>query len=202
MANEPTSKNTDLSIAVSAAAGRGTVTARQAAGLYDMKLPVSPSAVPVAKALQNLAKAINVAFEGGFLENELESVYKAARVRKGTVEILHSEYIGLGDGIFAKIGRFAKSFQLTFRGPDPASPEGKKLYEQKGRKPLRGLLNLIGRKLDLIQEYEDQVPVYVEQLLDRLESTKIIEGWNRDEWKISTQVIGIDVIITPVVDRK
>ena len=83
---------------------------------------MSPSAVPVAKALQNLAKAINVAFEGGFLENELESVYKGARVRKGTVEIMHSEYIGLGDGVFAKIGRFAKSVQLTFRGPDPAPP--------------------------------------------------------------------------------
>ena len=177
MASDTVPKPTDLNIAVAASPGRGTVTARQAAGLHDMRLPVSPSKVPVAKALQNLAKAINVAFEGGFLENELESVYKGAQVAKGTVEIMHSEYIGLGDGIFAKIGRFAKSVQLTFRGPDPASPEGKKLYEQKGRKPLRGLLNLIGRKLDLIQEYEDQVPVYVEQLLDRLESTKMITGW-------------------------
>jgi hypothetical protein len=201
MANQPpTAKHADLTVAVSAAPSKGTVTARQAAGLYDMQLPVSPSAVPVAKALQNLAKAINVAFEGGFLENELEAVYKAARVRKGTVQILHAEYIGLGDGVFAKIGRLAKSFTLTLRGPDPASPAGKKLYEQKGRsKPLRGILNLLGRKLDLIQEYEDQVPVYVEQLLDRLESTKIITGWDRDEWKITTQVIGIDVIITPVV---
>src|SRR5262245_45520072 len=119
MANNPTPKSSDLNIAVAARGGRGTVTARQAAGLYDMQLPVSPSAVPVAKALQNLAKAINIAFEGGFLENELESVYKGARVRKGTVEIMHSEYIGLGDGIFAKFGRFAKSVQLTFRGPDP-----------------------------------------------------------------------------------
>lgn len=201
MANAPV-KPSDLNIAVSAQGGRGTVTARQAAGLYDMQLPVSPSKVPVAKALQNLAKAINVAFEGGFMENELESVYKAARVRKGTVEIMHSDYIGLGDGLFAKFGRFAKSVQLTFRGPDPASPEGKKLYEQKGRrKPLRGLLNLIGRKLDLIQEYEDQVPVYVEQLLDRLESTKIIQGWDRDEWKITTRVVGIDVLITPVAAK-
>jgi len=192
----------DLSVAVSATPGKGTVTARQAAGLHDMMLPVSPSQVPVAKALQNLAKAINIAFEGGFLENELEAAYKAARVRKGNVEILHSEYIGLGDGVFAKIGRFAKSFQLTFRGPDPASPEGKRLYQQQGRRPIRGLLSLIGRKLDLIQEYEDQVPVYVEQLLDRLESTKIITGWDRSEWKITTQTIGIDVIITPVVKTK
>lgn len=187
-----------LNIAVSGKSAGEPVTARVAAGLHDMQLPVSPSAVPLNKALQNLAKAINIAFEHKFLDNELESVYKAARVRKGTVEILHAEYIGLGDGVFAKIGRVAKSIELTFRGPDPASPQGQKLFGEKGRRPFSGLLNLIGRKLDLIQEFEDQVPVYVEQLLDRLEATKIITGWDRSEWNITTRTVGLDVIISPV----
>ncbi|MCS6976755.1 MAG: hypothetical protein NZM31_07045 [Gemmatales bacterium] len=198
--NPPAQGTGNLNIAVSAKSPNEPVTARMAAGLYDMQLPVSPSAVPLNKALQNMAKAINIAFEHGFLENELESVYKAARVRKGTVQILHADYIGLGDGVFAKIGRIAKSIQLTFRGPDPASPQGKKLYGEKGRRPLSGLLNFIGRKLDLIQEFEDQVPVYVEQLLDRLEATRIITGWDRSEWNITTSDIGLDVTIAPVVN--
>ncbi len=200
MAKNPPQGISQLNIAVSPKLPGEPVTARMAAGLHDMQLPVSPSAVPVQKALQNMAKAINIAFEHGFLENELESVYKAARVRKGTVQILHADYIGLGDGVFARIGRAAKSIELTFRGPDPASPQGKKLYGEKGRRPLSGLLNFIGRKLDLIQEFEDQVPVFVEQLLDRLEATKIITGWDRSEWTIATTNIGLDVILTPVVD--
>ena len=190
-------KDLNLIVGVSAP-GKGTVTARRAAGLYDMKLAVSPTAVPVAQALQNMAKAINIAFESDFLETELESVYKAARVRKGTVEILHSDYIGLGDGVFAQVGKLAKSFQLTLRGPDPASPEGKKLIEQRGRRTIGGIANFLGRKLDLIQEYEDQVPTYVEQMLDRLEATNLITGWNRSEWDIRTRYIGLDVIMTPV----
>src|SRR5207244_3705023 len=101
--------NKDLNLMVGVSApGKGTVTARKAAGLFDMKLPVSPSAIPIDKAIQNMAKAINIAFESDFLETELESVYKAARVRKGTVEILHGDYIGLGDGVFAEVGKLAK----------------------------------------------------------------------------------------------
>lgn len=201
--NKPAGLGKDMNLVVGVSApGQGVVTARKAAGLHDLKLPVSPSAVPVAKALQNLAKAINVAFESEFLENELESVYKGARVRKGAVEILHSDYIGLGDGVFAQIGKVAKSIQLTLRGPDPASPEGKKLLEKHGRRTLGGLLNILGRKLDLIQEYEDKVPTYVEQLLDRLEATHIITGWNRGEWDIRTQTIGLDVILTPIPPAK
>ena len=34
---------------------------------------------------------------------------------------------------------------------------------------IRGILNLVGRKLDLVAEYEDRVPAYVEQMFDRLE---------------------------------
>lgn len=180
------------------APGKGTVTARKAAGLFDMKLPVSPTAIPVDKALQNMAKAINIAFESDFLETELEAVYKAARVRKGTVEILHGDYIGLGDGVFAQVGKLAKSLQLTLRGPDPASPEGKKLIEKRGRRTLGGIANFLGRKLDLLQEFEEQVPTYVEQMLDRLEATNLITGWNRAEWDIRTKYIGLDVVMTPV----
>jgi hypothetical protein len=181
------------------ASGAGTVTVRKAGGLHDLRLPVSPRAVPVARALQNLAKAINVAFDGDFLENELESVYKGARVYKGAVEILHGDYIGLGDGVFAKIGRLASSIQLTFKGPDAASPQGKKLLAERGKRRIGGLFNFLGRKLDLVQEYEDMVPTYVEQLLDRLDATKIITGWDRAEWEIRTRNIGLDVILTPIL---
>jgi hypothetical protein len=199
MTDQPTPKNTDpgVLIGVSTQPGQGTVTARRAGGLRDMMLPISPTQVPLAKALQNLAKAINIAFTSDFLENELELVYKTARVRKGTVEILHGDYIGLGDGVFATIGKVGKSLQLTLRGPDPASPEGKAILEKEGRKTFSGIVNFIGRKLDLIQEYEDKVPIYVEQLLDRLEAAQMITGWNRDEWEITTRVVGLDVIIRP-----
>lgn len=192
-------KNTDpgVMVGVSTQPG-GTVTARKAGGLRDMMLPISPSQVPVAKALQNLAKIINIAFTSDFLENELEQVYKTARVRKGTVEILHGDYIGLGDGVFATIGKVGKSLQLTLRGPDPGSPEGKALLERHGRRTFGGIMNFIGRKLDLIQEYEDQVPMYVEQLLDRLEAAQMVTGWNRDEWEITTKLVGLDVVIRPV----
>jgi hypothetical protein len=197
---EPTK---DLNLVVGATApSKGTITARKAGGLFDMKLPVSPSAVPVEKALQNLAKAINIAFASDFLENELEAVYKAARVRKGTVEIYHGDYIGLGDGVFAQVGKLATSMQLTLRGPDPASPQGKKFFAEKGRRTLRGVVNFLGRKLDLLQEYEDMVPTYVEQLLDRLEASNLITGWDRSEWDIRTKYIGLDVIMTPVGSGK
>ena len=91
-----------------------------------------------------------------------------------------------------------KSIQLTLRGPDPSSPEGKAaLAGGKGRKPVRGLANFLGRKLDLLQEYEDKVPTYVEQLLDRLEAAQMITGWHRDEWEITTRLVGLDVVIRP-----
>src|SRR5437773_641820 len=124
--NTPKNPNTgdDVLIGVAATPGQGTITARKAGGLRDMMLPVSPSEVPVAKALQNIAKAINVALTSDFLENELEPAYKLARVRKGTVEIVHGDYIGLGDGVLANIGKVGKSLQLSLHGPDPASPEG------------------------------------------------------------------------------
>ena len=201
MSDQPAPKTagTDPGIVIGAAArpGQETITARRAGGLRDMLLPVSPAAVPLAKALQNLAKAINVAFASDFLENELEQVYKAARVRKGTVEILHADYIGLGDGVFAGIGKAGKSMQLTLRGPDPTSPEGRAALGKHGRQTFGGLANLLGRKLDLLQEYEDKVPTYVEQLLDRLEAAQMITGWHRDEWEITTRLVGLDVVIKP-----
>src|SRR5688572_11654220 len=106
MPTHDSTKSPDPGLVIAAAArpGQGTITARKAGGLRDMALPVSPKDVPLAKALQNLAKAINIAFSTDFLENELEQVYKAARVRKGAVEILHADFIGLGDGVMASIG--------------------------------------------------------------------------------------------------
>jgi hypothetical protein len=189
-------------IAASARPGQGTITARKAGGLRDMALPVSPAEVPLAKALQNLAKAINIAFSSDFLENELEQVYKAARVRKGAVEILHSDFIGLGDGVMASIGKVGKSIQLTLRGPDPTSPEGKAKLAKGSGGPVRGLASFLGRKLNLLQEYEDKVPAYVEQMLDRLEAAQMITGWHRDEWEITTKVVGLDVVIAPVGSGK
>ena len=200
--SEP-SKPTDPGIVIAAAArpGQETITARKAGGLRDMALPVSPADVPLAKALQNLAKAINIAFSTDFLENELEQVYKAARVRKGTVEILHGDFIGLGDGVMATIGKVGKSVQLTLRGPDPSSPEGKALLAKNAGGAFRGVASFLGRKLDLLQEFEDKVPTYVEQMLDRLEAAQMITGWHRDEWDIRTKLVGLDVVIKPV-ERK
>jgi hypothetical protein len=56
---------------------------------------------------------------------------------------------------------------------------------------------LIGRKLDLVAEYEDRVPAYVEQMFDRLEASGIILGWDRNDWEIWTTPIGLDIRITP-----
>lgn len=205
MARKNDAVQTNLTIGAAAAAAqqqpaaRQGVTVRTAGGLQDMRLPVSPRELPVAKALQNLAKAINLALTNEFLETPLDDVYASARVRKGVVEIVHSDYFGLGDGLFASIGKLGKSIQLTFRGPDPASPEGKARFAKKGRSPLSGLFDLLGRKMDLLQEFEDQVPTYVEQMLDRLEAAGMICGWSREEWTITTKMIGLDVIISPVV---
>lgn len=203
MPNPEPSKPADPGIVIAAAArpGQGTITARKAGGLRDMALPVSPADVPLAKALQNLAKAINIAFSTDFLENELEQVYKAARVHKGTVEILHGDYIGLGDGVMATIGKVGKSVQLTLRGPDPSSPEGKALLAKGAGGTFRGLASFLGRKLDLLQEYEDKIPAYVEQMLDRLEAAQMITGWHRDQWEITTKLVGLDVVIKPVTEE-
>jgi hypothetical protein len=198
---EPTNQ-VGIMLGAAPAPGRETLTARQAGGLTDMKLAVSPTKVNVKTALQNLAKAINLALQTSFIENELDRVYKAARVYKGAVKIAHKDYIGLGDGVFAKIGKLTKSFSLTLSGPDPASPEGKAIIEKTGGGSIRGLANFLGRKLNLIEEYENKVPTYVEQMLDRLEAASMIVGWDREEWNITTQVVGLDVIIRPAKDAK
>ncbi|MEQ8764956.1 MAG: hypothetical protein RL885_13575 [Planctomycetota bacterium] len=189
----------DLSIAVSGShkAPREEVTARVAGELVDLALPVSPTEVEIKRALQGMAKAINLALQSSFVETELEPAYEAARVHKGTVEILHREYIGLGDGVFATIGKLAKSFTLTLKGPDPVAPQ-----ERRGKGgAVSGLYDLLARKLNLVQEYEDMVPTFVEQMLDRLEAVRTIVGWRRDEWHIETKVIGLDVVLTPVTEE-
>ena len=187
-----------IGVAVSAAPGDGgVVTARRAGGLRDMAMVVDPRQVGVKAALQHLAKAVNIAFQTDFGENFLESVYQAAIVRRGEVHIVHKEYFGFGDTWFGQFGRLIRSLELSFEGPDPASPEGQKLLAEKGASSIRGLLNLIGRKLDLVAEYEDRVPAYVEQMFDRLEASGIIVGWDRTNWEISTTQVGLDIHIAP-----
>ncbi len=193
----------DLPLGVAIAASpseSGTVTARKAGGLRDMALEVAPGKVGVKAALQHLAKAVNIAFQADFGENYLESVYQAAIVRRGEVHIVHREYFGFGEGWFGQFGRLIRSLQLSLEGPDPASPEGQKRIAEKGPATIRGLLNLLGRKLDLVSEYEDRVPAYVEQMFDRLEASGIILGWDRNDWEIWTTQIGLDIHIGPRED--
>ena len=178
-------------------AGAGTITARRAGGLRDMGMEVDPGKVGVKAALQHLAKAINIAFQTDFGENYLESVYQAAIVRRGEVHVIHKEYFGFGDSWFGEFGKLIRSMELTLEGPDPVSPEGRQRIIESGPASIRGILNLIGRKLDLVAEYEDRVPAYLEQTLDRLEASGIITGWNRNDWDIWTTRIGLDIRISP-----
>jgi hypothetical protein len=189
----------DLALGLPAAGDGEVVTARKAGSITDLELSISPRTQPVAAALRNLAKALNLALKADFLETDLDQIYKAARVQKGAVRVLHKDFIGLGDGLFASLGKTAKSFRLTLKGPDPGSPEGEKWAADHGLSSLTGLLNLIGRKLNFLQEYEDKVPIYVEQTLDRLEARRMIRDWHRNEWKIETTTIGLDIILTPVL---
>jgi hypothetical protein len=190
----PQAADASLGIAISADPKQaGTVTARRAGGLRDIGLEVDPRKVGVHAALQHLAKAVNIAFQTDYGENYLESVYQAAIVRRGEVTIVHKEYFGFGETWFGQFGRLLRSLELTLEGPDPASPEGQKEIAEKGPRTIRGILNLIGRKLDLVSEYEDRVPAYVEQMFDRLEASGIIVGWNRDDWDIWTTNIGLDI---------
>ncbi|QEH33138.1 hypothetical protein OJF2_16350 [Aquisphaera giovannonii] len=186
----------EMPVSVAVAGGEaGTVTARRAGGLRDLALDVDPKKVGLEAALQHLAKAVNIAFQTDYGENYLESVYQAAIVRRGAVIIVHREYFGFGDTWFSQFGRLIRSLELTMEGPDPASPEGQAAYEAKGARSIRGLLNLLGRKLDLVSEYEDRVPAYVEQMFDRLEASGILVGWDRDNWEITTTTIGLDIRI-------
>jgi hypothetical protein len=186
-----------LGVAVSAESGGGTVTARKAGGLRDMGLEVDPDEVGIKLALQHLAKAVNIAFQTDYGENYLEAVYQAAIVRDGEIHIIHKEYFGFRESWFGNLGMLIRSMQLTLDGPDPASPEGQKRIAEKGPATIRGLFNLIGRKLDLVAEFEDRVPAYVEQMFDRLEASGIILGWDRDDWSISTTTVGLNIRIAP-----
>ena len=96
-----------------------------------------------------------------------------------------------------QFGRLLRSLQLTLEGPDPASPEGQRRIAERGASSIRGILNLVGRKLDLVSEYEARVPAYVEQMFDRLEASVIIVGWDRDDWEIWTTTIGLNIRISP-----
>jgi hypothetical protein len=188
----------ELALGVAVGAGTpGVVTARRAGGLRDLKLEVDPDRIGTVGALQHLAKAVNIAFQTDFGENELESVYQAAVVQKGEVRIIHKAYFGFRPTWFGQFGRLLTSLQLTFSGPDPASPEGQARLKESGAATIRGLLNAVGRKLDLVAEYEDRVPAYVAQMFDRLEASGIIEGWDRDDWEIATTRVGLDIRIAP-----
>lgn len=196
MSKKRVDRSGEFDFAIPVGSGKA-VTARRAGDVTDLELCVSPSEVEQSIALRHMAKGINLALKYDFIESPLDGIYRASRVRDGRVYIMHADYFGLGDGLMASFGKSAKSFALTLKGPDPASPEGKKWIKQNGGGSLRGVLNLVGRKLDLLQEFEDKVPIYVEQLLDRLEAKKIVTDWNRDEWSIETTVIGLDVMMTP-----
>jgi hypothetical protein len=197
LSSEPGSSG-DVGIAVSGQAGSsGVVTARRAGGLRDMAMDVDPKKVGVKAALQHLAKAVNIAFQTDYGENYLESVYQAAIVRKSEMHIVHKEYFGFGDSWFGQLGMLLKSMQLTFQGPDPASPEGQQRIAEHGSSTIRGLLNFLGRKLDLVAEFEDRVPAYVEQMFDRLEASGIIVGWDREDWDVTTTRIGLSIRISP-----
>jgi hypothetical protein len=191
-----------LGVAIAAEGSGSTVTARRAGTLRDLGLEVNPKKVGVRAALQHLAKAVNIAFQTDFGENELEVVYQAAIVRNGTLRIVHKEYFGFRDSWFSQFGKLLRSMQLTLEGPDPASPEGQRRIAEKGPASIRGLLSLVGRKLDLIAEYEDRVPAYVEQMFDRLEASGIIVGWDREDWEIGTTAIGLDNVIKARAERK
>ena len=201
----PGGSNTDMSLGVAVAAGGGggdgVVTARRAGGLRDMALDVDPARVGVPAALQHMAKAINIAFQSDYGENYLEAVYQAAIVRRGEIDIVHREYFGFGDSWFGQLGMLLKSLELSVEGPDPASPEGLRRIAEKGPATIRGLLNLVGRKLDLVAEYEDRVPAYVQQMFDRLEASGIIVGWDRSRWDIGTTRIGLNIRISPRHDE-
>jgi hypothetical protein len=188
----------DFSIGLSNPQTKDPITARKAGDIADLLLCISPARQEVPRALRNLAKALNLALKSDFIETPLDGVYKASRVRNDMVEILHRDYIGLGDGIFASMGKAAKSFCLTMRGPDAASPEGRAWIKEHGGGAVGGVFNLLGRKMNLLQEFEDKVPVYVEQTLDRLEAARVVTDWHRNEWQISTTVIGLDVLIRPI----
>ncbi len=191
-------RDAPIGVAVSSAAGQpGVVTARRAGELRDMGLEVDPRKVGVAAALQHLAKAVNIAFQTDYGENYLETVYQAAVFKRGEVQIIHREYFGFGDTWFGQFGRLIRSMELTLEGPDPVSPEGRARIIEKGPSSIRGIFNLLGRKLDLVTEYEDRVPAYVEQMFDRLEASGIIAGWNRDDWDVWTTQIGLDIRIAP-----
>ena len=188
----------DLGLGVAVAPGiGGVVTARQAGGLRDLALEVDPDVIGITGALQHLAKAINVAFQTGYGENFLEAVYQAAIVRRGEVHVIHKEYFGFRETWFGQLGMLLRSLQLTLEGPDPVSPEGQRRILEKGPSSIRGLLNLLGRKLDLVAEFEDRVPAYVEQMFDRLEASGIIVGWDRDDWEIRTTKVGLNIRISP-----
>lgn len=197
---EPSPKDDlDLAVGVTPGAAKEVITARKAGGITDLDLSISPRLQDVHLALENVAKAMNVALKTDFVETELDRIYKVARVRNGAVHVIHKRFIGLGDGLFATIGKSLRSIRLTFEGPDPASPEGEKRVLEQGTSAVAGVFNLLGRKLDLLQEFEDMVPHYVEQTLDRLEAKRIIKDWHRTDWKIETTSIGLDVIMTPVL---
>ena len=191
--------NMDFSIGLPARGDKDVITARQAGEITDLDMSISPRVNKPQVALRHLAKAMNIALKIDFIETELDRVYKAARVHQGRLKVLHLDYIGLGDGLLASLGKSVRSFRLTFQGPDAGSPEGQQWIEEHGNAPVSGFFSLIGRKLNLLQEYEDKVPFYVEQTLDRLEAKRIIKDWHRNEWKIETTLVGLDIIMTPLL---
>ena len=141
---------------------------------------------------------MNIAFQTDYGENYLESVYQAAIVRNGEIHIVHREYFGFRRHLVRPVRHAPPLAAADARRPRPGLARGAEADRREGRRPRSaGLLNLLGRKLDLVAEYEDRVPAYVEQMFDRLEASGIIVGWDRDDWDIWTTKIGLNIRIAP-----
>src|SRR5262249_41715044 len=84
----PATGDVGVGVAIAPGPGGGVVTARKAGGLRDVALEADPDTIGVKGALQHLAKAINIAFQTDYGENYLESVYQAAIVRNGEVQVI------------------------------------------------------------------------------------------------------------------
>jgi len=121
---------TGAKFGMAAMAGKEKITARIAGAMDDMHLPVSPASVTAKAALRNMAKAINLALKSDFIESDLDLVYKAARVHANQVEVLHHQYIGLGNGLFAKIGKTDSIFLINTSGTGPSVARRRKMVQK------------------------------------------------------------------------
>ena len=160
-------------------------------------MEVDPDAVGVKAALQHLAKAVNIAFQTDYGENYLEAVYQAAIVPERRDSHHPQGIFRLPGDLVRRAGHAPPLDAAHPRRPRPRLARRPEADHRERPSTIRGLFNLFGRKLDLVAEFEDRVPAYVEQMFDRLEASGIIVGWDRDDWEIWTTTIGLNIRISP-----